>query len=612
METRTGNVSINSENMLPIIKKWLYSDKDIFVREVISNGCDAISKLHKLEMMGEYQYPDKFKDSIRILVNPDKKTVKFIDTGLGMTAEEVEKYITQIAFSGATAFFEKYKDKANKDDIIGHFGLGFYSVFMVSDMVTIDTLSYQKDAKPVHWECDGGDTYTIGDGDYSQVGTCVTLHLNEDNLEFANEYRMREVLERYCSFMPVEIFLSKEGAPQEYEEVKPDEVKEDDVVVGPVHHDAVTREEDDGKGGKKTVEVEPAKDMVKINKRPVSISDIHPLWQKTPSQCTDDEYKDFYRKVFNDYREPLFWIHLNMDYPFNMKGILYFPKINTEYESIEGTIKLYSNQVFVADNVKEIVPEYMVALKGVVDCPDFPLNVSRSALQNDGFVKKMSDYIAKKVADKLVGMCKTKREDFEKYWDDINPFLKYGCLKDEKFDEHIKDFRIEKVPHDGETKEDTYKINALHKMVDSDDMAEIPLGIESAGTLKMFALYPELQEVLEKGSVFFIDELNARLHPLLVRNFLLTFLNPEINTNHAQLVFTTHDTWQLSNQLLRRDEIWFVEKDEKGISTLYSLADFVDEDGSRIRKDESYEKNYLIGKYGAIPTLKSIDIFKED
>lgn len=442
METRTGNVSINSENMLPIIKKWLYSDKDIFVREVISNGCDAISKLHKLEMMGEYQYPDKFKDSIRILVNPDKKTVKFIDTGLGMTAEEVEKYITQIAFSGATAFFEKYKDKANKDDIIGHFGLGFYSVFMVSDMVTIDTLSYQKDAKPVHWECDGGDTYTIGDGDYSQVGTCVTLHLNEDNLEFANEYRMREVLERYCSFMPVEIFLSKEGAPQEYEEVKPDEVKEDDVVVGPVHHDAVTREEDDGKGGKKTVEVEPAKDMVKINKRPVSISDIHPLWQKTPSQCTDDEYKDFYRKVFNDYREPLFWIHLNMDYPFNMKGILYFPKINTEYESIEGTIKLYSNQVFVADNVKEIVPEYMVALKGVVDCPDFPLNVSRSALQNDGFVKKMSDYIAKKVADKLVGMCKTKREDFEKYWDDINPFLKYGCLKDEKFDEHIKDYML--------------------------------------------------------------------------------------------------------------------------------------------------------------------------
>ena len=442
METRKGNVSINSENMLPIIKKWLYSDKDIFVREVISNGCDAISKLHKLEMMGEYAYPDRHKDSVKVVVDPEKKTVSFTDTGLGMTADEVEKYITQIAFSGATAFFEKYKDKANKDDIIGHFGLGFYSVFMVSDLVTIDTLSYQKDAQPVHWECDGGDTYTIGDGTRKEVGTKVTLHLNEDNVEFANEYRMREVLERYCSFMPVEIFLEKEGAPQEYEEVEKDQVKEDDVVVGPVHHDAVTREEDDGKGGRKTVEVEPAKDLIKINKRPVSISDIHPLWQKTPSQCTDQEYKDFYTKVFNDYREPLFWIHLNMDYPFNMKGILYFPKINTEYESIEGSIKLYSNQVFVADNIKEIVPEYMVALKGIVDCPDFPLNVSRSALQNDGFVKKMSDYIAKKVADKLSGMCKTKREDYEKYWDDINPFLKYGYLKDEKFSKHMKDYML--------------------------------------------------------------------------------------------------------------------------------------------------------------------------
>lgn len=439
METRTGNVSINSDNMLPIIKKWLYSDKDIFIREVISNGCDAISKLHKLEMMGEYQYPDKFKDAIHVIVNPNQKTLKFVDTGLGMTAEEVEKYITQIAFSGATAFFEQYKDKANKDDIIGHFGLGFYSVFMVSDLVTIDTLSYVEGATPVHWECDGGDTYTIGDGDRKEVGTCVTLHLSEDNLEFANEYRVREVLERYCSFMPIEIFLDKEGAPQEYEEVKPEEVTEDDVVVENVHHDAITREEDDGKGGKKTIEVEPEREMVKIQKRPVSISDIHPLWQKTPSQCTDEEYKDFYRKVFNDYREPLFWIHLNMDYPFNMKGILYFPKINTEVESIEGTIKLYSNQVFVADNIKEIVPEYLVALKGIVDCPDFPLNVSRSALQNDGFVKKMSDYIAKKVADKISGMCKTKREDYEKYWDDINPFIKYGCLRDQKFADHMQD-----------------------------------------------------------------------------------------------------------------------------------------------------------------------------
>lgn len=442
MEKKTGQVSINSENMLPIIKKWLYSDHDIFVREVVSNGCDAISKLHKLEMMGEYEYPDKHRDSIQVVVDPDNKLVRFTDTGLGMTAEEVEKYITTIAFSGATAFFEKYKDKANKDDIIGHFGLGFYSVFMVSDDVEIDTLSYQKGAEAVHWECDGSSNYTIEDGTKKEVGTTVTLHLNEDCLEFANEYRMREVLNRYCSFMPIPIFVSKAGAAQEYEEVKPEEVTEDDVIVGPVHHDAEYREEDDGNGGKKKVETVPARDMVKINKRPVSISDIHPLWQKSPSECTDEEYKDFYRKVFSDYREPLFWIHLNMDYPFNMKGILYFPKINTEYDSIEGTIKLYSNQVFVADNVKEVVPEYMMLLKGVIDCPDFPLNVSRSALQNDGFVKKMSDYISKKVADKLTGMCKTDREHYEQYWDDIAPFLKYGCLKDEKFNERLKDYML--------------------------------------------------------------------------------------------------------------------------------------------------------------------------
>ena len=444
METRTGNLSINSENMLPIIKKWLYSDHDIFVRELISNGCDAISKLHKLEIMGEYQYPDDHKDSIQVIVDPDEKTVQFVDTGLGMTEAEVEEYITQIAFSGASAFFEKYKDKANKDDIIGHFGLGFYSAFMVSDNVEIDTLSYLPDAEAVHWACDGSSEYTIGPGSFDQIGTKITLHLSEDCVEFSNEYRMREVLERYCSFMPVEIFLSRANAPQEYETIDESDLKDDDVVVEHIHEDAKTEEQDDGNGGKKTVEISPARDRVKINKRPVSISDTHPLWAKHPNDCTDEDYKDFYRKVFNDYREPLFWIHLNMDYPFNLKGILYFPKINTEYDSIEATIKLYNNQVFIADNIKEVVPEYMMLLKGVIDCPDFPLNVSRSALQNDGFVKKISDYISKKVSDKLSGMCKTDRENYEKYWDDISPFIKYGCLKDSKFNDRMKDFILYK------------------------------------------------------------------------------------------------------------------------------------------------------------------------
>ena len=444
MESRTGNLSINSENMLPIIKKWLYSDHDIFVRELISNGCDAISKLHKLEIMGEYQYPDDHKDSIQVIVDPDEKTVQFVDTGLGMTEAEVEEYITQIAFSGASAFFEKYKDKANKDDIIGHFGLGFYSAFMVSDNVEIDTLSYLPDAEAVHWACDGSSEYTIGPGSFDQIGTKITLHLSEDCVEFSNEYRMREVLERYCSFMPVEIFLSRANAPQEYETIDESDLKDDDVVVEHIHEDAKTEVQDDGNGGKKTVEISPARDRVKINKRPVSISDTHPLWAKHPNDCTDEEYKDFYRKVFNDYREPLFWIHLNMDYPFNLKGILYFPKINTEYDSIEATIKLYNNQVFIADNIKEVVPEYMMLLKGVIDCPDFPLNVSRSALQNDGFVKKISDYISKKVSDKLSGMCKTDRENYEKYWDDISPFIKYGCLKDSKFNDRMKDFILYK------------------------------------------------------------------------------------------------------------------------------------------------------------------------
>lgn len=469
MSSKTGSLSINSENIFPIIKKWLYSDHDIFVRELVSNGCDAITKLKKLEMMGEYSFPEKYKSKIEVIVNPEEKTMKFIDTGLGMDEAEVEEYITQIAFSGATDFLEKYKDKTNDDEIIGHFGLGFYSAFMVADEVHIDTLSYKEGAKPVHWECDGGSEYTIGEGTKTTVGTEITLFLNEASVEFANEYRAREVLEKYCSFMPVEIFLSRANAEQEYETIDESELTEDDVVVEHIHEDAKTEERENGE--KETVEISPARDRVKINKRPVSISDIHPLWTKHPNECTEEEYKEFYRKVFLDYREPLFWIHLNMDYPFNLKGILYFPKINTEYDSIEGTIKLYNNQVFIADNIKEVIPEFLMLLKGVIDCPDLPLNVSRSALQNDGFVKKISDYISKKVADKLSGMCKTDRENYEKYWDDINPFIKYGCIKDSKFSDKMmdyilyknldnkyltfKDFVEESKKEEGEAKEET-------------------------------------------------------------------------------------------------------------------------------------------------------------
>ena len=440
MGARHGNLSINSDNIFPIIKKWLYSDHDIFVRELVSNGCDAITKLKKLEVMGEYTFPENYKNKIQVIVNPEKKTLKFIDTGIGMTADEVEEYITQIAFSGATQFLEKYKDKTNEDQIIGHFGLGFYSAFMVADEVHIDTLSYKEGAVPVHWECDGGTEYDMQDGDKTTIGTEITLFLNEESVEFANEYRVREVLEKYCSFMPVEIFLSKENAEQEYETIDESELREDDVVVEHIHEDAKTEEKENENGEKEVVEVSPARERVKINKRPVSLSDIHPLWMKHPNECTDEEYKAFYRKVFMDYKEPLFWIHLNMDYPFNLKGILYFPKINTEYDSIEGTIKLYNNQVFIADNIKEVIPEFLMLLKGVIDCPDLPLNVSRSALQNDGFVKKISDYISKKVADKLTGMCKTAREDYEKYWDDINPFIKFGCIKDSKFADKMNDY----------------------------------------------------------------------------------------------------------------------------------------------------------------------------
>ena len=440
MAEKHGNLSINSDNLFPIIKKWLYSDHDIFFRELISNGCDAITKLKKLEMMGEYTLPSDYKPEIHVVVNPEEKTLKFIDNGLGMTADEVEEYINQIAFSGATDFIEKYKDKANDDQIIGHFGLGFYSAFMVADQVTIDTLSYKDGATAVHWSCDGGTEFDMADGTKEGVGTEITLFLNEDSVEFSNEYRAREVIEKYCSFMPTPIFLSKANAETEYETIDAADKLDTDTVVEEIHEEAKTEEKENENGEKEVVEVSPAKEKLKIVKRPVPLNDTNPLWAKNPKDCTDEEYKDFYRKVFLDYKEPLFWIHLNMDYPFNLKGILYFPKINTEYDSIEGTIKLYNNQVFIADNIKEVIPEFLMLLKGVIDCPDLPLNVSRSALQNDGFVKKISEYITKKVADKLIGMCKTEKESYEKYWDDISPFIKFGCLKDTKFCDKMNDY----------------------------------------------------------------------------------------------------------------------------------------------------------------------------
>ncbi len=426
MASKKGNLSINSENMFPIIKKWLYSDHDIFYREVISNACDAITKIRKMDMMGECELPENYKPRVDILLNDKDKTIKIVDNGIGMTAEEVEEYINQVAFSGATDFLNKYKDKANADQIIGHFGLGFYSTFMVSDSVDIDTLSC-KGGPAVHWTCDGGSDFEMEDGDKSEVGTTVTLHLSEDCLEFCNEYKAREVIQKYCSFMPYEIYLSKENE-EGTETIKASEKLDSDTVIEEVHPE------------KKEGETEEPELEYKIKRRPQLLNDIHPLWAKTPKDCTDEEYKEFYRKVFRDFKEPLFWIHLNMDYPFNLKGILYFPKINMEFESIEGTIKLYNNQVFIADNIKEVIPEYLMLLKGVIDCPDLPLNVSRSALQNDGFVKKISEYISKKVAEKLAGLCKTDKENYDKYWDDISPFIKYGCLRDDKFCEKMTDY----------------------------------------------------------------------------------------------------------------------------------------------------------------------------
>jgi molecular chaperone HtpG len=503
MAVKQGTLSINSENIFPIIKKWLYSDHDIFVRELISNGCDAITKLKKLEGMGEYNFPDNYKPAIQVLVNPEAKTLKFIDNGIGMTADEVEEYITQIAFSGATEFLEKYKDKTTDDQMIGHFGLGFYSAFMVADEVHIDTLSYKEGAQSVHWSCDGGTEYELADGNRVTPGTEITLFLNEESLEFANEYRMREVIEKYCSFMPVCIYLAKENAEQEYETIDESDLKDDDVVVEHIHEDAKTEEKENENGEKEIVEVSPAKDRVKINKRPVSLSDTHPLWMKHPNECSDEEYKAFYRKVFQDYKEPLFWIHLNMDYPFNLKGILYFPKINMEYETVEATIKLYNNQVFIADNIKEVIPEFLLLLKGVIDCPDLPLNVSRSALQNDGFVKKVSDYISKKVADKLTGMCKTDRESYEKYWDDISPFIKFGCIRDDKFAAKLDDYILFKNLDD---KYLTLKdcIEANKKEETQEGSAEVVE--ETAETAKEDSAEDSEEKEPEKTTIFYVTD----------------------------------------------------------------------------------------------------------
>ena len=472
MATKQGSLSINSENIFPIIKKWLYSDHDIFYRELISNGCDAITKLKKLDMMGEYSLPDGYKGRIDVICDPNAKTLIFKDNGLGMTDAEVEEYINQIAFSGATDFITKYKDKASDDQIIGHFGLGFYSAFMVANEVHIDTLSYKEGAKPVHWECDGGTEFSMSDGTKDEVGTTITLFLNEDVLEFCNEYKAKEIIKKYCSFMPTEIYISKAN-DDSTETIKADELKEGDVIVEEIKPE---KEEDEKK--------------LKIKKRPELLNETTPLWMKHPNECTKEEYLAFYRKVFNDYKEPLFWIHLNMDYPFNLKGILYFPKINMEYESIEGVIKLYNNQVFIADNIKEVIPEFLMLLKGVIDCPDLPLNVSRSALQNDGFVKKISEYISKKVADKLSGMCKTEKEEYDKYWDDISPFIKYGCLKDDKFCEKMTDYilfknldgkyltlpeclEVNKIdPDDAENKEDAPEVVNADGTSATDDNSE--------------------------------------------------------------------------------------------------------------------------------------------
>ena len=495
---KKGNLSINSENIFPIIKKWLYSDHDIFVRELISNATDAITKLKKLSLAGEFTKPEGEEYKINVEVSPKQKLIRFIDNGIGMTEEEVEKYINQIAFSGAVDFIEKYKDKTNDEQIIGHFGLGFYSAFMVADKVSIDTLSYKEGAKPIHWVSDGGLEFEMGEGNRASRGTAITLYLNDNCHEFANEFRVREILNKYCSFMPVEIFLKDIDAEEATEIIEKDELLESDTVIETIIEPAKTEEKEKEDGTKEEVEVEPAKEKIKIKKRPVALNDIHPLWTKHPNECSDEEYIEFYRKVFMDYKEPLFWIHLNMDYPFNLKGILYFPKINTEYDSIQGTIKLYNNQVFIADNIKEVIPEFLLLLKGVIDSADIPLNVSRSALQNDGSVRKISEYIAKKVADKLSGMCKTERDKYEKYWDDIAPFIKYGYLKDEKFGKKVEDYILFKNIND--------KYLTLNELVDESKNSEDKLENSSDETREN----SEEKKEVEKTQIFYVNDVKEQ------------------------------------------------------------------------------------------------------
>jgi len=495
---KKGNLSINSENIFPIIKKWLYSDHDIFVRELISNATDAITKLKKLSLAGEFTKPEGDEYKINVEVSPKQKLIRFIDNGIGMTEEEVEKYINQIAFSGAVDFIEKYKDKTNEEQIIGHFGLGFYSAFMVADKVSIDTLSYKEGAKPIHWVSDGGLEFEMGEGNRASRGTAITLYLNDNCHEFANEFRVREILNKYCSFMPVEIFLKDIDVEEATEIIEKDELLESDTVIETIIEPAKTEEKEKEDGTKEEVEVEPAKEKIKIKKRPVALNDIHPLWTKHPNECSDEEYIEFYRKVFMDYKEPLFWIHLNMDYPFNLKGILYFPKINTEYDSIEGTIKLYNNQVFIADNIKEVIPEFLLLLKGVIDSADIPLNVSRSALQNDGSVRKISEYIAKKVADKLSGMCKTERDKYEKYWDDIAPFIKYGYLKDEKFGKKVEDYILFKNIND--------KYLTLNELVDESKNSEETLENSSDETSEN----AEEKKEVEKTQIFYVNDVKEQ------------------------------------------------------------------------------------------------------
>ncbi|RKW58784.1 MAG: molecular chaperone HtpG [Lachnospiraceae bacterium] len=495
---KKGNLSINSENIFPIIKKWLYSDHDIFVRELISNATDAITKLKKLSLAGEFTKPEGDEYKINVEVSPKQKLIRFIDNGIGMTEEEVEKYINQIAFSGAVDFIEKYKDKTNDDQIIGHFGLGFYSAFMVADKVSIDTLSYKEGAKPIHWVSDGGLEFEMGEGNRASRGTAITLYLNDNCHEFANEFRVREILNKYCSFMPVEIFLKDIDAEEATEIIEKDELLESDTVIETIIEPAKTEEKEKEDGTKEEVEIEPAKEKIKIKKRPVALNDIHPLWTKHPNECSDEEYIDFYRKVFMDYKEPLFWIHLNMDYPFNLKGILYFPKINTEYDSIEGTIKLYNNQVFIADNIKEVIPEFLLLLKGVIDSADIPLNVSRSALQNDGSVRKISEYIAKKVADKLSGMCKTERDKYEKYWDDIAPFIKYGYLKDEKFGKKVEDYILFKNIND--------KYLTLNELVDESKNSEDKVETSADENIEN----SEEKKEVEKTQIFYVNDVKEQ------------------------------------------------------------------------------------------------------